>query len=137
MAKKKTHTRLYEVMGVSTEVTPEELKKAYRRKALLLHPDKRGQTPEAQEDFMNMKYAYDVLSDPKKKEVYDMMGEDGLKMVDQFGDLSPDELTSMMFRSLIASGPQGKCMMLSVVMVFFAFFLLIPSKLYCQTQTKY
>ena len=40
----------YNVMGVGADATPEELKKAYRRKALKLHPDKRGNTPEAQDE---------------------------------------------------------------------------------------
>ncbi|KAH9147234.1 hypothetical protein AeRB84_009098, partial [Aphanomyces euteiches] len=106
-------------MGVAPDVTPEDLKKAYRRKALQLHPDKRGNTPEAQEEFMLMKNAYDILNDPKQREIYDMMGEDGVKLVHQYGDLSPDELLMAMLNSLAQSGPMGKCIIFSFV----AFFL--------------
>ncbi|KAH9102065.1 hypothetical protein LEN26_015587 [Aphanomyces euteiches] len=113
-------------MGVAPDVTPEDLKKAYRRKALQLHPDKRGNTPEAQEEFMLMKNAYDILNDPKQREIYDMMGEDGVKLVHQYGDLSPDELLMAMLNSLAQSGPMGKCIIFSFVAFFLGFFTLIP-----------
>lgn len=72
MGKKKVaHTLYYELLGIETDATPEQIKKAYRKKALQLHPDKRGNTKEAQDEFTRMKQAYDVLSDPQKKEVYD------------------------------------------------------------------
>ena len=61
----------YDLMGIEADATPEQIKKAYRRKALQLHPDKRGNTPESQEEFTRMKQAYDVLSDLQKREVYD------------------------------------------------------------------
>ncbi|ETW10469.1 hypothetical protein H310_00766 [Aphanomyces invadans] len=120
------HTKLYDVMGVAPNVTQEELKKAYRRKALQLHPDKRGNTPEAQEEFTIMKSAYDILSDPKQRDIYDMMGEDGVKLVHQYGDLRPDELLVAMLNSLAQSGPLGKCIIFSFVAVFVGFFILIP-----------
>lgn len=40
----------YDLMGIEADATPEQIKKAYRRKALQLHPDKRGNTPESQEE---------------------------------------------------------------------------------------
>ncbi|CAK4719806.1 unnamed protein product [Aphanomyces euteiches] len=120
------HSKLYDIMGVAPDVTPEDLKKAYRRKALQLHPDKRGNTPEAQEEFMLMKNAYDILNDPKQREIYDMMGEDGVKLVHQYGDLSPDELLMAMLNSLAQSGPMGKCIIFSFVAFFLGFFTLIP-----------
>ncbi|KDO16934.1 hypothetical protein SPRG_21939 [Saprolegnia parasitica CBS 223.65] len=120
------HTKLYDAMGVATDVSAEDLKKAYRRKALQLHPDKRGNTPEAQEEFMAMKAAYDILSDPKQREIYDMMGEDGVKLVSQYGDLGPDELLMAMLGSLSASGPLGKCLIFSFVALFLGFFSTIP-----------
>ncbi|TYZ68613.1 hypothetical protein PybrP1_004424 [[Pythium] brassicae (nom. inval.)] len=61
-------TLYYELLGIDTDATPELIKKAYRKKALQLHPDKRGNTKEAQDEFTRMKQAYDVLSDPQKKE---------------------------------------------------------------------
>jgi curved DNA-binding protein CbpA len=51
MTKKKVKsTDFYNIMGIEPDATPEQIKKAYRKKALQLHPDKRGNTPEAQEE---------------------------------------------------------------------------------------
>lgn len=63
----------YEVLGVSRSATPEELKQAYRRLALQYHPDK-NKTREAEETFKEINAAYEVLSDPKKKQLYDQLG---------------------------------------------------------------
>lgn len=51
MAKKKVKSMLYyDLLGIDTDATPEQIKKAYRKKALQLHPDKRGNTKEAQDE---------------------------------------------------------------------------------------
>jgi hypothetical protein len=126
MVEKFKHTKLYDAMGVSPNATPEEIKKAYRRKALQLHPDKRGNTPEAQDEFTKMKHAYDVLSDTKQREIYDMMGEDGIKLVNSYGDLGPDELLMAILGSLGASGPMGRCIIFTFFSLFLGFFLSIP-----------
>lgn len=68
----------YRVLGVARRASDDEIKKAYRKLALKYHPDK-NQTPGAEEKFKEIGEAYDVLSDPKKKQVYDTYGEDGLK----------------------------------------------------------
>lgn len=50
MGKKKVASMVYyDLLGIEADATPEQIKKAYRRKALQLHPDKRGNTPEAQD----------------------------------------------------------------------------------------
>ena len=64
----------YEILGVSKNATPEELKKAYRKLALEWHPD-RNKAANAAEKFKEINKAYEVLGDPKKKEVYNQYGE--------------------------------------------------------------
>jgi len=68
----------YKILGVPRSASDDELKKAYRRLALKYHPDK-NQAPGAEEKFKQIGEAYDVLSDEKKRRIYDQVGEEGLK----------------------------------------------------------
>ena len=68
----------YAVLGVSRTANDDELKKAYRKLALKYHPDK-NRAPGAEEKFKDIGEAYDVLSDPRKRQIYDQCGEEGLK----------------------------------------------------------
>ncbi|MDD2619314.1 MAG: molecular chaperone DnaJ [Syntrophomonadaceae bacterium] len=66
----------YEVLGIDTKASPEEIKKAYRSKARKYHPDVNRDDPQAGEKFKEISDAYEILSDPQKREVYDRYGHD-------------------------------------------------------------
>ncbi|MDR0749884.1 MAG: DnaJ domain-containing protein, partial [Tannerellaceae bacterium] len=68
----------YEVLGVGKSATAEEIKKAYRKKAIEYHPDKNPGNKEAEEKFKEAAEAYDVLSDPQKRQRYDQFGHAGV-----------------------------------------------------------
>lgn len=69
----------YEVLGISRSATQEEIKKAYRKNAVKFHPDKNPGDPKAEAKFKEISEAYEVLSDDKKKQIYDQYGADALK----------------------------------------------------------
>ncbi len=64
-------TEYYSVLGVRRDAAPEEIKRAYRRLARELHPDV-NPDPQTQERFKEITQAYEVLSDPEKRQMYDM-----------------------------------------------------------------
>jgi molecular chaperone DnaJ len=89
----------YEVLGVERDADTAAVKRAYRKKALEFHPDRNPDDPAAEERFKEASEAYQVLSDPEKRAVYDRFGHDGLQgrgyrgfddvgdIFDLFGDL--------------------------------------------------
>lgn len=68
----------YKILGVAKGATDDEIKKAYRKLALKYHPDK-NKAKDAEEKFKEVAEAYEILSDKKKRDIYDQYGEDGLK----------------------------------------------------------
>uniref|UniRef100_UPI0030CA149E DnaJ domain-containing protein n=1 Tax=uncultured Flavobacterium sp. TaxID=165435 RepID=UPI0030CA149E len=64
----------YEILGISKSAPPEEIKKAYRKKAIQYHPDKNPDDAAAEEKFKLAAEAYEILGDPDKRSRYDRMG---------------------------------------------------------------
>lgn len=71
---------LYEILGVQRDVSPDDLKKAYRKLAKQWHPDANKGNKEAEERFKEISGAYEALSDPQKRALYDELGPDALKI---------------------------------------------------------
>ena len=75
----------YEVLGVDKNASADEIKKAYRKKAIQYHPDKNPGDKNAEEKFKEAAEAYDVLSDPQKRQRYDQFGHAGVGGESQSG----------------------------------------------------
>jgi len=82
---------LYKILGVGRDATPEEIKKAFRKKAKQFHPDI---NPEHQETFKKITYAYDILIDPEKRKKYDKTLKDFEKK--DFGKIIGDILADFL-----------------------------------------
>lgn len=75
----------YEVLGVDKDASQDEIKKAYRKKAMKYHPDRNPDNEEAEEKFKEVSEAYSVLSDEDKRRKYDQFGHAGVKGGSQGG----------------------------------------------------
>jgi hypothetical protein len=78
----------YRVLGISKDATMDDIKRAYKKQSLLFHPDKLLQrnitmTAELQKKFTNIKEAYDVLSNPNQREIYNVFGKRGIKFMEE------------------------------------------------------
>ena len=82
----------YEVLGIAREADGAEIKKAYRAKAMLHHPDRNPGDKEAESLFKACAEAYEVLCDPQKRELYDRHGMAGLKGTDFRHYSSPEDV---------------------------------------------
>lgn len=104
-----THA-FYDALGVSKSAGPDEIKKAYRKLAVQKHPDKGGDP----EDFKRISEAYQVLSDPDQRAMYDQLGDDGYRARTQGGGgpgdgagFDPFDLFRQFFGGGMGGGPFG------------------------------
>ena len=96
---------LYDILGVSREATPEEIKAAYRRAAMEHHPDRNiGSEDAAREKFQAVQNAYDVLSDPEKRAFFDQNGAAPSRKMDEWAALKEDAIQIFM-EAVSSSGP--------------------------------
>lgn len=92
----------YEILGLAKNATDDEIKKAYRKLAMKYHPDRNTDSKSAEEKFKEIKEAYEMLSDPQKRDAYDRYGHAGVDpnmgttstsaggFADAFGDIFGD-----------------------------------------------
>jgi len=104
-----TQRDYYEILGVAKNASPEEIKRAYRKKALQYHPDRNAGDPDAEYKFKEAAEAFEVLTDSEKRRLYNAYGHEGLKGVrmrgfrtfedifSAFGDIFGDSIFSDLF----------------------------------------
>ncbi|PQE10141.1 Mitochondrial import MAS5 protein [Rutstroemia sp. NJR-2017a BVV2] len=100
-------TKLYDLLGVQPDATEQQLKKAYKVGALKHHPDKNQHNPDAAEKFKEISHAYEILSDPQKRSIYDQYGEEGLEGGGGAGGMNAEDLFSQFFGGGSAFGGGG------------------------------
>jgi len=110
----------YELLGVEKTATEQEIKKAYRKKALHAHPDKPGGNREL---FERIKYASDVLCDPYKRKAYDQYGELAVKIMEKNFSMDSADMALQLFLSI---GPCERFLLIILLTLLVGYFLLFP-----------
>ncbi|PWY85296.1 mitochondrial protein import protein MAS5 [Aspergillus eucalypticola CBS 122712] len=90
-------TKFYDILGVPPTASEAQLKSAYKKGALKYHPDKNTNNPEAAEKFKELSHAYETLSDPQKRSLYDQLGEEGLEHGGAGGGMGAEDLFAQFF----------------------------------------
>ncbi|KAL9093933.1 MAG: hypothetical protein Q9165_003856 [Trypethelium subeluteriae] len=99
-------TKYYDLLGqVTPDASESQLKSAYKKGALKHHPDKNAHNPEAADKFKSLSQAYEVLSDPQKRQIYDQYGEEGLEQGGAGGGMAAEDLFAQFFGG--GGGPFG------------------------------
>jgi len=96
---------LYLILEIDKSADQDQIKKAYRKKALKLHPDKNPDDAESEAKFKEVNRAHKILSDEEKRKIYDDYGSMGLELADQIGT----ENVAMFMKM---QTPAAKCAML-------------------------
>ena len=124
----------YTLLSIPPNATPDDIKKAYRKRSLELHPDKLRQRgmryqgrviteDEARNAFQSMKAAYDALSDPKKRQVYDALGHKGMEfVVNPSHAWDPHNLLGNLAKSSVLD----RAKLMGLILVFFGVGLMQP-----------
>jgi molecular chaperone DnaJ len=97
----------YEVLGVNKNSSADEIKKAYRKKAIQFHPDKNPGDKESEEKFKEAAEAYEILSNPEKRQRYDQFGHAGLGGQGGFGGARTMDDIFSMFGDIFGSSGFG------------------------------
>src|SRR5690554_4549609 len=103
-----TRRDYYEILGVSRDVSAEEIKRAYRRLAMKYHPDRNPGDAEAEARFKECAEAYEVLADAERRSMYDRYGHEGLRSRPghDFRSMNAEDIFSM-FQDIFGGGFGG------------------------------
>ena len=101
----------YETLGVSRDASANELKKAFKKKAMKYHPDRNPDNPEASEKFKEAAEAYEILSDAEKKSAYDQFGHSGVEGMGggpNFNDININDIFGDIFGDVFGTRSQSR-----------------------------